>query len=226
MAVARLAGQGASSRKYDVLTAIGAAGLAGEAMAQRLALRLIVLITARYDWRADRLATGQREIAALWSVDERTVKREMARLREKGWLVLRRQGGRGRVAEYALGLDRILADTAPHWAAVGRDLEARLAPDDAPPVPAGTPNIIAFPQPDGQSPWDRVMQHIAQEAPTVYATWLRQLRPLEETGGGLTLEAPTRFHANYVETHLALRILTACRVAAPQIGSLRILVAG
>lgn len=220
MAVAQMTGQGASSRKYDILTAVGAAGLAGGATLQRLALRLIVLVTARYDWRANRLATGQREIASLWSVDERTVKREMARLREMGWLVLRRRAARGRVAEYGLGIDRILTDTAPHWAAVGRDLEARLSGE---PVPAGTtPNVIAFPHPEGPGPWDRVMQHVAADAPTLYATWLRQLRVKELVDGSLRLEAPSRFHAMYVETHLALRLLTTCHSVAPEIRSLRI----
>ncbi|QUS37321.1 DnaA N-terminal domain-containing protein [Falsirhodobacter algicola] len=208
MAVARLTGQGAASRKYDLLTAIGAAGLAGGPADQRLALRLIVLITARYDWRRDRLATGQREIAALWSVDERTVKREMARLRERGWLVLRRQGGRGRVAEYGLGLAQLLQDTAPHWAAIGPDLEERLTPS---PVPAGTSQVIPFPQPEGEDPWTRILQSFAAEAPVLYSTWLRQLRPGPLQGGELHLHAPSRFHASYVQTHLALRILAAGR---------------
>jgi hypothetical protein len=39
----------------------------------------MALITMRYNWQRDELTTGQGEIAPLWSVDERTVKREMAR---------------------------------------------------------------------------------------------------------------------------------------------------
>jgi len=219
MAVIRLAGQGASSRKYDILTAIGAAGLARTGLGERTTLRLIVLITARYDWQADRLATGQREIAALWSVDERTVKREMSRLRECGWLVLQRQGGRGRVAEYGLGMERILADTAPHWAAVGRDLASRLSNA---PVPAGTSTIVPFPQPEGDGPWDRVLQHFAADAPLVYSTWLRQLRFAGMNGQDACLEAPSRFHATYVNTHLALRILAELRRHVPEAAGLRL----
>ena len=106
----RATGRYAASLKYDVLTALGAYACGGDKHRQRLALRLMTLVTARYNWQDDTVTTGQREIAALWSVDERTVKREMARLREMGWLVLKRASTRGRVACYGLGLDDPDAD--------------------------------------------------------------------------------------------------------------------
>lgn len=219
MAVIRLAGQGASSRKYDILTAIGAAGLTKTGLGERTSLRLLVLITARYDWQADRLATGQKEIAALWAVDERTVKREMSRLRDCGWLVLRRQGSRGRVAEYGLGLETILADTAPHWAAVGRDLVSRLS---AAPVPAGTSSVVTFQQPEGDTPWDRMLRHFATDAPSTYSTWLRPLHFTGLNGQDACVQAPSRFHAAYVNTHLALRILAELRHHLPNVTGLRL----
>ncbi|TBN50387.1 hypothetical protein EYF88_09045 [Paracoccus sediminis] len=61
-------------------------------MDQRLAQRLTALITTRYNGRNDDLAIGQRDIARLWCVDERTVKRDMARLRSLGWATVKRQG--------------------------------------------------------------------------------------------------------------------------------------
>lgn len=217
--VTRLVGQGASSRKYDLLTALGATGLAGDLSDQKLALRLIVLITARYNWKADRLATGQREIASLWSVDERTVKREMSRLREKGWLILRRQGARGRVAEYCLGLSQILEDTAPHWAGAGSDLTERLsAGSDA----AATANIVQFPRPDGNQPWDILAAALAAAQPLAYATWIRQLVPEGFKGDQFRLIAPSRFHAAYVETHLSQSLLSLAREVMPQIKSLKV----
>ncbi|WP_370553400.1 hypothetical protein [Falsirhodobacter sp. alg1] len=221
--MARLVGQGASSRKYDLLTALGAAGLAGETTDRQTALRLMVLITARYDWRADRLSTGQREIAALWSVDERTVKRQMAKLREKGWLVLRRQGARGRVSEYSLGIAKLLEDTRAHWPAVGSDLVNRLSETS---VPTGTLNVIPFPAPEGSTPWDRLLQALAADSPLLYTTWARQLQPMVLEAGEMRLLAPSRFHASYVETHLSLRLLSLSRLVSPEITSLRIEVAG
>jgi len=90
-------GRDAAARKYDIITALGAYALAGGKHDHRLVLRFITLVTARYNWARNELAVGQREIAQLWSVDERTVKREMAKLRGCGWLVVKRQGARGRV---------------------------------------------------------------------------------------------------------------------------------
>jgi hypothetical protein len=81
MQTASIVGRNAAAHKYDILTAIGTYALSKGKHEQRLVLRLITLITARYNWGRDELAVGQREIARLWSVDERTVKREMAKLR-------------------------------------------------------------------------------------------------------------------------------------------------
>ena len=77
-------GRSAAAFKYDLLTVMGAFALAQEKGRQRLVLRLMTLVTARYNWARDELAVGQREIARLWQVDERTVKREMAKLRAMG----------------------------------------------------------------------------------------------------------------------------------------------
>ncbi|MGJ8611841.1 MAG: hypothetical protein ACSHWY_12140, partial [Octadecabacter sp.] len=108
-------GREAATRKYDILTALAAYALSRGKHDHRLVLRLMVLITARYNWSRDMLAVGQREIAQMWSVDERTVKREMAKLRALGWLVVKRQGVRGRVTEYGIDLDRLLDDTRDDW---------------------------------------------------------------------------------------------------------------
>lgn len=221
MAVAKLAGQGASARKYDLLTVIGAAALGAEPAVQRQALRFMTLITARYDWRRDLLATGVREIAALWSVDERTAKRELARLRDRGWLILRRQGARGRVSEYALGLAQILEDTRAYWPQVGRDLVERLSPPDAP-VPAGTKSrVIPFPQNSG-TPWDRASSALAAADPDLHSAWVRQLEPVSMTDGEVVLRAPSRFHASYVQNHLGARLLGLCAQADPSLQNLRV----
>ena len=81
MLAGKLVGRSAAALKYDLLTVMGAYALSQDKGAQRLVLRLMTLVTARYNWKRDQLAVGQREIARLWQVDERTVKREMAKLR-------------------------------------------------------------------------------------------------------------------------------------------------
>lgn len=64
MQVIRAVGPEAAAKKYDLLSAMMAHGLASD-------------------------KHRQREIARLWCVDERTVKRDMARLRSLGWIELR-----------------------------------------------------------------------------------------------------------------------------------------
>ena len=83
----RFTGPQAGSQKYDLLTALAVAGLCGSPGFQTSMLRLIALVTARYNWARDELTVGQREMARMWSVDERTVKRELKRLTTAGVLV-------------------------------------------------------------------------------------------------------------------------------------------
>ena len=63
MQIVRPVGRQAASRKYDLLTALGAYACRGDKHFQRLTLRFITLIVARYNWQADELTVGQREIA-------------------------------------------------------------------------------------------------------------------------------------------------------------------
>ena len=210
-------GRQAASRKYDILTALGAFACAGDKHLQRLVLRFITLIVARYNWQSDELSIGQAEIAQLWSVDARTVKREMARLRDMGWLVQKRGAARGRVAVHGLDLDCVLRVTQPHWAAIGSDFVARL--DGPPPTETAAPgNVVAFPQaapmpvPAGATPWERVLARLAAADPALYATWFASLRLREGQDGGAVLIAPSRFHATFVSTHYLGRLVAAMRM--------------
>ncbi|WP_298975321.1 hypothetical protein [uncultured Roseobacter sp.] len=217
-------GRGASARKYDLLTALGAFALAQGKHDQRRALRLMTLITARYNWARDELAVGQREIARLWSVDERTVKREMALLRSKGWLVVKRQGARGRVTQYGLGIDRILADSAPTWGCVGSDFEIRMGQGDAPPavVPLPVRGTVAAPDVSTGTEWALAQALLHAEDAGTYASWIAALERVERAGGRLTLRAPSRFHAGYVQSHLERRVLAACQDVDADVAEVRI----
>ena len=210
----RPVGRGASALKYDLLTALGAHALAAAPAEQKRVLRLMTLITARYNWGADVLAVGQREIASLWSCTDRTVKREIAVLKGRGWLVVKRQGARGRVSEFRLDLERMLGDTRAAWDQVGPDFTARLATPDV-----ETSNIVPL-RPSGEAPlpdtedateWGLAKHALRSADPGVYAAWLHALKRKGRAGGRLILEAPSRFHASYVQTHLAARVLSACR---------------
>lgn len=210
-------GRQAASRKYDILTALGAFACAGDKHLQRLVLRFMTLIVARYNWQADELSIGQTEIAMLWSVDARTVKREMARLREMGWLVQKRAAARGRVAAHSVDLDCILRVTQPHWQAIGSDFVARLqTPEKSPDAPPG--NVVAFPRvapidlPEGAAPWDRVQARLSAEDPALYETWFAALRLRNAPGETPVVVAPSRFHATFISTHYLGRLIAAIRM--------------
>lgn len=208
-------GRNAAAVKYDILTALGAYALAGTKHDQRLVLRFLTLITARYNWAHNQLACGQREIARLWAVDERTVKREMAKLRALGWLLVKRQGARGHVTEYRLDIDRLLEVTEPHWAAVGPDFDLRMrgAPVPEQVVPLPVRGAVAAPDLSDGSEWSLAKGLLHREDPASYGSWFQALQRVERAGGRLVLRAPSRFHGAYVRTHLGERLLAACQSA-------------
>lgn len=220
-------GRGASARKYDLLTALGTHALAQGKHDQRRILRLMTLITARYNWARDELTIGQAEIARLWSVDARTVKREIATLRGKGWLVIKRAGARGRVATYGLALDVMWRDTAAEWANVGPDFEVRVAlsdpQQDATVVPLRGNSHVPPPEPSDGSEWSVARSLLHSDDAGLYASWIAGLERAERVGGILTLRAPSRFHAAYIQTHLERRVLAACQDVDADVSELRII---
>lgn len=212
MQVIRAVGRDALAKKYDILSAMMAHALAGDKHRQRLVLRLMSLITSRYNWQRDELTVGQREMARLWCVDERTVKREMAKLRALGWLEIKQHGARGRVSVLGLNLERILLDTKAEWPNIGPDFVARLgaAPgqDQGNVVPIRRAVPLA---PQGQGVWAEACRRLAEEDRTLFDSWFASMSEAGVEDGCLTLLAPSRFHATYVQTHLAERMRTAIR---------------
>ncbi len=206
--------QRSAVQKYDIITAMGAYALARDKHDQRLILRFITLVTARYNWGRDDLAVGQREIARLWTVDERTVKRELAKLRGLGWLIVKRQGARGRVTEYGLNIDRILEMTQDSWCNVGPDFDLRMngKPETTEVVPLPLKGELPPPDVSSGTEWALALAILYAETPDLYGSWLRNLARVDRAGGRLTLRAPSRFHCNYVQTHLAKHVLAACQV--------------
>ena len=215
----RATGRNAASVKYDILSALGAHGCAGDKHLQRLALRLITLIVARYNWITDELAVGQRDIAVLWSVDERSVKREMGRMKGLGWLVLKRPAARGRVAVHGLDLAAILAQTAADWPRIGSDFVARMSrPEGGEGVEAPASNVITFPAPAGEGGlWSGLQARLYREDPNLYGAWFAALRAEPPADGMLTLIAPSRFHADYLTANYIPRLERLAAGADPAI---------
>ena len=226
MQIARPVGREAASRKYDILSALMAFALSQDKNLQRLVMRLMVLITARYNWQRDELSMGQGDIARLWCVDERTVKREMAKLRSKEWLIVKRQGARGRVSLYGLNLQRILDDTKPVWPNLGPDFASRVGGTE--PAPETNSNIVplrpAPAAPKGASFWEQVQVGLYASDVNIFQNWFQPLVETSIEEACLTLTAPNRFHANFVQTHYAEKILSEVQKTDPSIS--RVLVLG
>lgn len=212
MLTKHLTGPAAGAMKYDLLTALGTAGLHGSKSVQVSALRLMTLLTARYNWRRDEVAIGQRELARLWGVDERTVIRELKRLRALELLDIKIPAARGRVASYRLDLEGVRKFTADHWREVGPDFEARMPA--AMPTPKGAVVHVAFgtvPAESDGDPWSRVRRRLHAEDSALFENWFAKLKLKSNADGVVTLTAPSRFVARYLEAHLSGRLVTALR---------------
>lgn len=215
MLASKAVGRDAATKKYDMLTALAAYALSQDKGTQRLVLRLMVLITARYNWRRDELSMGRKEIARIWSVDERTVKREMAKFRGLDWVTVKRAGARGRVTTYAIRFENILTMTRDIWPAVGPDFVQRMGTIENPEAASG--DVIPFtgatktPPPDFSdgSHWSLASAALYSENETLFGAWFKPLTQTGRAGGCVILEAPSRFHAQYVTTHFYDKILTA-----------------
>lgn len=224
-------GPQAGSQKYDLLTALSVAGLNGSPGFQTSMLRLVALVTARYNWARNELTVGQREMARLWSVDERTVKREIKRLTQAAILLQLRPGVRGRVAAYRLNIAEIFRLSAPVWQRVGPDFAQRME-TQAPQPAVATVTTVDFTAPEASSApaggagqggaWARTLARLAELEPALHRSWFLSLKPGDCDGGVLTLRAASEFQARYVQTHHHGLLLGTARLEYPDLRRIEI----
>lgn len=219
----RLTGPHAAVWKYDLLTALSVHALGQGAGYRTTILRLISMVTARYDWRRDEMSVGRQELTRLWDVSEPTVKREINRLKSLGFLATIRPGVRGRVAAYRLGRAAIEAATSDIWPRIGADFAARMS------GPAAADNVVSFPgsaQPPepGQGPQTEIAPWAAAlraAQPGAYRNWFRNVAARRE-GGDMIFSAPNAFVAHQIETHFPSDLLRAARYEWPDCASVRV----
>ena len=217
MEQAKLVGPKAGSLKYDILTALTVFGLHGTPTEQTSMIRLCAMITARYNWRLDEVTIGQEELARLWKVNNRTVKREMKRLMGCGALLCLRPGVRGRVGAYRLNMPRIYSMTRHVWPEIGSDFEARLSEI------AGERTVVRVnfsPEPDtaDTGTWGAARRKLRQLDPGAYESWFAKLAQERCDERALVLRAPNSFVARYIEVHLAKQLAEAVRSEMPTAG--------
>lgn len=211
MEAKQLTGPNAGSLKYDIFTALSVAGLHGSPGLHVSMLRLCALITARYNWRREELSVGQRDMARMWNVNERTVKREIKRWTEAQLLICKRPGVRGRVGAYRLNLAQVCRMSEPYWSAVGPDFVERMTAFN--PVQASKVVKVDFgganPEIPPQEPvsakkgtWRAAAQRFRQLHPENYVNWIAPLEFVSDDGRLLVLRAQTKFASRYIATHL------------------------
>ena len=231
MEIKRFTGYQAGSQKYDLLTAISVAGLNGTPGFQCSMMRLIALITARYNWRTDELTVGQKEMARLWSVDQRTVKREIKRLTNYNMLLQLRPGVRGRVAAYRLNYAEIYRLSKPVWQNVGSHFVSRMEMQI--PKPSEKVVHVQFGQEkqleveperqDLQSPWGRALQRLSESEMLLFKGWYRDLQLVETQDQTITLRAPSKFIAQYIQSHHLKPLLGAIQLEFGRIQKVRLI---
>lgn len=211
----RITGPGASSVKYDILTALLATAANDDSPKARLALRLSLIITARFNWRLGAFNIGLKELARMWGVTERTAKREMALLRSLKWITLERTAARGRVAQHRIELGNLLTDTMPYWSAVGPDFVERMSGTSEPAPTNVIPlrnETASLPIEDGTI-WPQMAATLMAQDPAVYSAWFAALSVADCDDGILVLTAQNRFVARYVTTHFhTLLVMAAASV--------------
>ncbi len=206
---ARITGPGAGVWKYDILTALTLWGLNGSQGEQATAIRLIAMVTARYNWQRDEVSIGQRDLARLWGVTDRTVKRELKRLSGLGLIEVLRPGVRGRVASYRLVPEAVAAVSAPYWDRVGPDFAERIGARQAAAVKQEGPQVLrvdfrqahGVPEGGAGDPWSRVQGRLRAAAPEAYGAWFSGLTLRDATVERVEIAAQSTFVLRYIETH-------------------------
>ena len=210
---ARPTGPGAAVVKYDVLTALSVMALREGQGMQTTVLRLIALMTARYNWKLDQVSVPQADMARLWNVSERTVKREIKRLVGSGLVVCLRAGVRGRVAAYRLNYAQLAQVSCGYWPDVGPDFEARMqdraATGQSKVVKVDFTRAAAPVLPVAAGVWGRVLEDLATSDPANLQNWYMKLGWVSEQGGKVVLSAPSGFVAHFVQTHLTRQLVPA-----------------
>ena len=214
---ARPTGPGAGVIKYDVITALSVMALHDSTAMQVTVLRLVALVTARYNWKSDQFCVPQTDMARMWNVSDRTVKREIKRMIGAKLIRCIRPGVRGRVGAYRLDYHSLFDRSRSSWDAVGADYADRMtetagrAPTKVLKVDFGARKMesAAPPLPQEGDLWSRVVRALAEEDPDKVQAWYAKLSLVHEGTDAVTLAAPSGFVANFVQTHLAGTIATA-----------------
>ena len=116
-----------------------------------------------------------------------------------------------------------MLDTRQEWPNIGPDFVERAGgpaghrPADDTVVPFRRVQSVA-----AGALWGRARRALAAEDPALFAVWFAAVTDCGVQDGRLQLIAPTRFHADYLRTHLQCRIEIAVGRADPSVRDVQI----
>lgn len=221
-----------ASLKYDILSALAVAALSQKDRTRIDYFRLIALITSRYDWLRGEVSIGHSQLAELWSIDVRSVKRQIAYYADAGLMKKSRAGVRGRVTVYEIDLLKLIATTRPTLAKIGPDLEERLeqfcgaaaqsdsAQESAEKKALGeiNPDRVSEPSSEGAllrpaSSSDgedaRILSAVrCALSPSAFERWFKDVTIRKVSSGAIEFLFPTKFTADYVERTFEKQLTT------------------
>lgn len=220
-----------ASLKYDVLSALAVAALSQKDRTRIDYFRLIALITSRYDWLRGEVSIGHSQLAELWSIDVRSVKRQVAYYADAGLMRKSRAGVRGRVTVYEIDILKLIETTRPTFAKIGPDLEERLDQFYGAAVQSETAQDSAETKTLGEINRDRVGATSSDSAllrpanvdredgrirsalrcalsPSVFERWFKDVTIRKASSGAIEFLFPTKFTADYVERTFEKQLTT------------------
>lgn len=191
------------SVKYDLLSAIAVCALYDGAIRKALGPKLLALITTRFDWSTGLISAGHDQLAALWNIDKRAVKRTLQELKDLEILLVLKRGVRGNVTLYRLDIWKALSLTKPVWPHLGEDFKRRLEEISQNHSSAATPKIVSLAgrrEENAQTEeiTDPLLKSLAREVHGVtFDRWFRRPQ-LARTKDKIVFEYDTVFMADYV----------------------------
>ncbi len=201
--------------KYDVISALTCVALTGARSQQTIIMRLINLITCRYNWRKNELSIGSKEVAELTFTSQRTAKRTLKALTDLRFLIVRLQGRKGRVTKYGLGITAIFEAAAPHTKPKYHQFCARIIADPLG-ASACVPPVDFKVEAQACQQWNAICAVIADKSQPLYVSWFADMVG-SVTEGQLTVVCKTNFIQNYARTKLLPNIYGSAEAAGVEL---------
>lgn len=213
-----ISGPNAAVAKYDVISALTCVALTGERSQQTIIMRLINLITCRYNWRKNELSIGSKEVGELTFTSQRTAKRTLKALTDLRFLIVRLQGRKGRVTKYGLGITAIFEAAALHAKPKCHQFSERITADSLGPSASVPPTDFKV-EAQACRKWNAICVDIADKSQSLYVSWFADMVGSVKDGQ-LTVACKSNFIQNYARTKLLANVYASAEAAGVKLAKI------